>query len=59
MENAHTALMQVESLIREDIKNNCNATNNQCIELGIITTVLSGKSWRAGLEVESWANQGK
>lgn len=57
MENARTALMKVESLIREDVKNNCNATSNQCIALGIITTVLTGKSWMAGVEVESWVNQ--
>lgn len=56
IENARTALMKVETLIREDVKNKCCATDNQCIALGIITTVLQGKSWMVGLEVEEAIN---
>jgi hypothetical protein len=56
LENALTALKQIETLIREDCKNVCDLTLNQGISLGIIYTVLNGTAWNARCEVKEIHN---
>lgn len=56
LENALTALKQIETLIREDCKNACDLTPNQAISLGIISTVLNGKAWKVSREVKEIHN---
>lgn len=56
LENALSALKQVEDLCREDSKNACDMTINQSIALGIIATVLSGRAWKADCEIKEAHN---
>lgn len=56
LENALTALKRVEDLINDDCRNASDMTTNQSIALGIISTVLCGKAWKAGVEVKEARN---
>ena len=56
LENALTSLKEVERLINEDCEDNCEATINQAIALGIISAVLCGQPWKTGREIKGAHN---